>query len=179
MLGRAVKFIVLGGLVAMSSIAAAPALAYTVGTGSFGTAPSSVASGQPFTFTATFKQPNGAPFPAGVAVTFTQVSGPSGCAASFNPLNTVTDANGIASTTVVLPTGCPGAYVLGATAAGGGSVTVTVVETGGFPNTSGEPAVLHATPWWMIGGVAGGVLGLGALLALLLLAGRSPIRRSA
>ncbi len=181
MVGRPVKFLLLAaGLLGMSLLAAAPALAYTVGSGSFGSAPGSVAAGQPFTFTATFKQPNGAPFPAGVPVTFTQVSGPSGCVASFNPVNTLTDANGTASTTVVLPTGCPGAFVLAATAEGSGSVTVTVVETGGFPNTSGEPAARHSTPWWVIGGVAGGAAGLAALLALLLrAAGPSAMRRSA
>ncbi len=182
---RSVTLLLSGGFVAITFLATSfaatpPALAYTVCTGSSGAAPSSVAGGQAFTFTVTSKQTDGTPA-AGVGMTFSQMSGPSGSAASFNPVSTVTDANGIARTTVVLPTGSPGAYVLAATVAVAGacSVTVTVVETGGFPNTSSVPAAQQFAPWWVIGGVAGGALGLAALFALLLLGGRSAMRRSA
>jgi hypothetical protein len=49
---------------------------------------------------------------------------------------------------VTLPVGCPGQYVLAATLAGGGSVTLSVVETGGFPNTTANPS--GALPWWLV-----------------------------
>jgi hypothetical protein len=46
---------------------------------------------------------------------------------------------------VILPPGCPGQFVLVATAAGGGSVSVTVIETGGgFPNTTAANGAGHS-----------------------------------
>jgi hypothetical protein len=62
------------------------------------------------------------------------------CQATFSPATARTDALGNVNTTVTLPAGCPGSYVLAATTASGLRVTVTVRETGGFPLTSTDGA---------------------------------------
>src|SRR5438445_478993 len=146
-----VRSLVCAGAVGASLLFASSALAYTVGSGSSVSAPTSVAGGTPFTFTVTFLQPNGTPIDA-TPVTFSQTSGPSASAptvrlfstaatlavatATFNPTTSVTNSSGVASTTVTLPAGFPGQYVLAATLAGGGTLTATVTEAGGFPNTT-------------------------------------------
>ena len=128
------------------------ASAYVVGSCSSATAaPSATAGGQPIIFTAVFKQPDCTPFPGGIPVTFSQASGPALCQVTFNPVMTTTDAHGVASTTVILPPECPGQFVLVATAAGGGSVSVTVIETGGgFPNTTADNAGQPGMQWWVV-----------------------------
>lgn len=61
----------IGGTAALAALLfAVPALAYSVGSGSFATAPATVTPGVPFTFSVTFIQPDGTPFPAGVPVVF-------------------------------------------------------------------------------------------------------------
>lgn len=164
-------------LAVLGVMAVAPnASAYTVGSCSSATAaPTAAAGGQPIVFTAVFKQPDCTPFPGGVPVTFSQASGPTAavrhaqgdvqlmgyvqpmpnaatsCQATFNPVTTTTDANGVASTIVTLPPGCPGQYVLLATAAGDGSVSVTVTEVGtGFPNTASSPPTHPGVPVWLV-----------------------------
>lgn len=152
----------------------ASALAYTVGTGSTASGPTAIAGGVPFTFTVRFVQPDGTPEPAGLGVTFSEVSGPTTasvapavlrihggdqavtlaattCVVTFNPVSTVTDANGTASTIVTLPPGCPGLFVLAATLTGPGvtgsaTLTFSIVELGGFPNTTGDPS--GRPSWW-------------------------------
>jgi hypothetical protein len=89
---------------------------------------------------------SGAPVPAGVTVTFAKVSGPG--QPTFNPLTTTTNSAGQASSIVTLPSGYPGQYVLAATLAGGGSVTLTVVEAGGFPNTVADAMRQPAAALW-------------------------------
>src|SRR2546430_9988051 len=117
-----------------------PAFAYTVGGGSTGGGPASAPGATPFTFSAKFLDSNGNPI-VGTMVTFSMSAGPAGtgCQPTFNPPTAVTDATGTAATTVTLPSGCPGQFVLQAALAGGGTVTLSVVETGGFPNTSPPP----------------------------------------
>ena len=172
MICRSLKWSLCAVVAGLSLLPAGSAFAYTVGGGSSGTGPTGVAPGTPFTFTAQFLQPNGTPVPAGVGVTFSEQSGPtaaaaaparlmmiggrsqrislaaSTCVPTFNPVSTVTDSTGSASTSVTLPTGCPGQFVLAATLAGGGTVTFSVAETGGFPNTTVDRA--HALPWWLL-----------------------------
>jgi len=144
-------------------VTAAPALAHVVGSGSSLAVPASATPGQPFAATALFLLPSGATFPAGVPVIFSQESGPaSACVARFSPEFANTDAAGFARTQAALPAGCPGGFVLVATAAGSGSVRATVIETGGgFPNTSAAPPGRPATPWWAV-----------VRAAIMLLAGR-------
>ena len=156
---RLIKLLLVPAALVGGFASATPALAYVVGSGSSATAPVTVGGGVPFTFTAAFVSSDGTPFPAGVAVTFSQSSGPTAaapCAATFDPTQTTTDASGDATTTVTLPTGCPGQYVLLATAAGGGTVSFTVTEAGGYPNTTaaaprtlgrpgGEPTIMLAS----------------------------------
>jgi hypothetical protein len=167
-------------VVALSSLTA---LAYTLGSGSGGSAPATVAPGSSFPFAAKFIQSNGQPFPAGVAVTFSQSSGPSAavqtrrdgvvlmahvqgkvlhavCMATFNPVTANTDATGSASTSVTLPSGCAGTFVLAATASDGSTITTSVTAGGsagaaprGLPNTSADPPA--PAPWLPI---AGGLL---------------------
>lgn len=48
----------------------------TVGSGSTATGPTGIAANTPFTFLATFVEPDGTPVPAGLTVTFSQQSGP-------------------------------------------------------------------------------------------------------
>jgi hypothetical protein len=149
---------------AAASLIAVPALAYTVGPGSSGTVSSGTAAGgSSVTATFTFVQPNGTPFPAGVQVTFSQQSGPSGCTVTFSSATATTDASGKVSVTVTLPANCPGQFVLAATAAGGGTVTATVVESGGFPNAAGAP-VRAPAPFQPYFAIAAGLvlIGLGA-----------------
>jgi hypothetical protein len=155
----------------------AGALAYTVGPASTASGPAAVAGGVPFTFTAHFVQPDATPEPPGLTVTFSELSGPgtaalpattltiagrrqvitlaaATCQASFNLVTTVDDATGTATSLVTLPLGCPGQFVLAATLSGPGVtgsnvITLTVVETGGFPNTTADRP--GAMPWWLIG----------------------------
>jgi hypothetical protein len=152
------------------------ALAYTPGNGTGGTGPTVVAGGEEFTLTARFSRKNGHPVPAGLLVVFFHVTGPAGdCDATFSPVLGRTDENGNASTLVVLPHGCPGTFVLAATlvlpeftrsgvqvttndVAGpteplppgvqGVTQTFTVIQAGGFPNTSADPPTAPA--WWLI-----------------------------
>ncbi|MHB8509156.1 MAG: hypothetical protein ACYDGR_11000 [Candidatus Dormibacteria bacterium] len=92
--------------------------------------------GSQVTFTATFDDQNGNGV-LGASVTFSQQSGPSGCTVTFSPSSGVTDSTGKVSTNATLPANCPGSYVLAASTAGA-TVTATVRETGGFPNTTTE-----------------------------------------
>jgi hypothetical protein len=198
-----VKLLTCVGAVGIPLLFASPTLAYTVGSGSSGSAPAVVSGGVPFPFTATFLQASGAlpttavalsqpsgtrvadslslraskanapiaaapavllagtPVPAGVAVTFSTVSGPH--PATFNPTTTTTNSAGQASTMVTLPAGFPGQFVLAATLAGGGSLTLTVVEAGGFPNTVADLVRHPAAPLWPVAAGSGAIL----LLAIL------------
>jgi hypothetical protein len=96
-----------------------------------------VRPGGQITFTVTFTDCNGGAV-SGSQVTFS-ATGPTNCQPTFNPAIGVTDQNGQVTTTVTFPPGCPGEYTL---AAGTQGITVTaeVRETGGFPNTTGNPA---------------------------------------
>jgi hypothetical protein len=181
MICRTLRCLLCVGVAGLAFVQPGTALAYTVGSGSTATGPTGVAAGTAFVFLATFVQPGGAPVPAGQTVTFAQRTGPgtasrapsllridgrwqpmalvaSTCQATFNPVTTTTDSAGRASSTVTLPAGCPGQYVLAATLSGGGSVTFTVVETGGFPNTTADP--MRGLPTWL---VAAGALVLCAM----------------
>jgi hypothetical protein len=145
-MARSLLGVAAGGALAVAlAVGVIPALADPVAGSSLG-APASVAAGQPFTLEARFVRGSGALLQAGVAVIFSQTSAPaSPCAARFDPQFTVTDATGAASARVTLPAGCPGAFVLAATAAGGGSVTARLTETGGgFPDTTAAPTASPA-----------------------------------
>jgi hypothetical protein len=169
MKARIVKSLVCAGAAGIPLVLAIPALAYSVGSGSSGSAPAVVAGGTPFTVTFTFLQSGSGALPAvpmsadtrvveslpaasssvaalpsrpftatpivGQGVTFSS-SGPG--KATFNPPSGTTNSAGQVSTTVTLPPGVPGQYVLTATLASGGTVSVTVVESGGFPNTAAD-----------------------------------------
>ena len=172
----------LGVAAALASLlVAVPALAYSPGPGSFGVAPATVAGGAAFTFSAHFVLASGAPFPAGVSVTFSEASGPAGCQATFSPVVTTTDSAGIASSTDVLPVGCAGVFVLLATSADPGSVSVTVTEVsaaapagaapsqaqagpGAFPNTTSLPPGTTGPSW------LGSAIGFGGGATLLIVA---------
>ena len=176
---RVLRLLVCTGAAGIPLLLASSALAYTVGSGSSGSAPTSAAGGSPFTFTATFIQPDGTPFPAGLTVTFSQSSGPSAAApavtlfstaallqvgtATFNPTTSTTNSAGAASTTVTLPAGFPGQYVLAATVAGGGTVTATVTEAGGFPNTTASSHQTAGVAWPVAAGTTVLLLVLAAL----------------
>jgi hypothetical protein len=176
MICRALRWLLCVGVAGLAFAQPGAAFAYSVGSGSTATGPTGIAANTPFTFLATFVQPDGTPVPAGQTVTFSQQSGPgtaavppsllridgqwqrivlaqSTCQAAFNPAATTTDSGGRAATTVTLPGGCPGLFVLAATLSGGGTVTFTVVETGGFPNTTTDPS--QSQSWWLL--VAGAV----------------------
>ncbi len=100
---------------------------------------------QPVDFTATFRTCDGSGI-NGAAVTFSQQSGPPGCAATFSPVRATTDANGQARTTVMLPPGCPCEYTLAATSSGI-TVTTTVRENGCLPFTAAaRPGASVAAP---------------------------------
>jgi len=111
-------------------------------TGSSLTAPASVAAGSSFPLHAQFAPRPGATPRAGVPVLFSQTSGPaSECVARFDPQFTVTDATGTATAQGTLPPGCPGTFVLVATAAdpaGQAQASATLTETGGFPDTTAD-----------------------------------------
>jgi hypothetical protein len=115
----------------------------------------------------------GTPVPAGVTVTFSTASGPGH--ATFSPLTTTTNSSGQASTTVTLPAGYPGQYVLEATLAGGGSVTLTIVEAGGFPNTVADLVRHPVAPLWPVVAGSGAIL-LVAVLGFTLLRRRQTRR---
>ena len=141
----AASLVAIGALTIGATI---PAFAYvSQGTSGATTSPTSGGPGSTSTFTATFKDANGAGV-AGASVTFSQQSGPAGCQVTFSSTTGTTDANGVASTTVTLPTGCAGSFVLAA-ATQGVTVTTTLTETGGFPATSAEmPST--GTPAWAL-----------------------------
>ncbi|MGI8608522.1 MAG: Ig-like domain-containing protein [Candidatus Dormibacteria bacterium] len=130
------------GSAALAAISAmfvsVPALAYgpTQGNSTGSVSAGSTGPGGTVTFTGTFQDANGQGV-AGATVTFSQQSGPGTCKASFSPVTATTDSSGKASTTVTLPAGCAGQYVLAAATAGA-TVTATVSETGGFPATSAD-----------------------------------------
>jgi hypothetical protein len=130
----------------MGALTAAPALAYA----SQGTSTCTVSG---TTLTCTFKDANGVAV-AGATVTFSQVSGPAGCTATFNPTTATTDANGVASTTFTLP--CAGSYVLAGSTQG---VTVSATAASGktFPATSAEVPVSRGLPPWTLGALIAGV----------------------
>jgi hypothetical protein len=135
------KLLVLGGVslaaISASSMATA-ALAYEGQQGpNFQCESNSAAPGASKNCTSTFKDANGNAI-AGANVTFAQQSGPAGCTVTFSPTSATTNASGQATTSITLPKGCPGQYVLTATA-NGQVLSVTVTETGGFPVTTGEP----------------------------------------
>jgi hypothetical protein len=164
---RAVVGAVLAAVVVAVLAATPTAAANIVGGASSLAMPASAAAGQPFTATARFVQPGGSPFPLAVAVIFSEDASPAGsCAATFDPQFASTDATGSASTQVTLSAGCPGNFVLLATAAGAGSVTTTITETGGFPNTSADPPGGPAWPWAPAPAVIGVLLGAAALVLL-------------
>jgi hypothetical protein len=143
-------------------MASSTVLAYTVGSGSSGTTSvTSPQGGVAFTAAFTFKDSGGAPI-SGTVVTFS-ATGP--CAGTtFSPASGTTDANGYVQTSVTLPVNCPGSFSLIGTLAGGGSVSVSVTEPGGFPNTSALPANM---PIWAMTLVGVGVLVvLAALISL-------------
>jgi hypothetical protein len=151
--------LITGGLslVAASTLAlSSPVLAYTPSQNNSNdnTNTQQGTGGQTITDTATFKDSNGQGV-AGASVTFSQQSGPSGCQVVFNPATAVTDANGQATSQVTLPANCAGQYVLAAST-GGTTVTTTVRETGGFPNTTAEAPV---------GGSSGFPVAIAAMLA--------------
>jgi len=193
MLLRALTWLLCAGGAGLALVQ--PVTAYTVGSGSTANGPTGEPSGAPFPFVATFVQPDGSPVPAGIRVTFSEIGGPglaalepapmliggrwqrvalaaSACWATFSPATTVTNSGGRAVSTVVLPGGCPGQFVLEAMLSSGGIVTLTVVEIGGFPNTTADPA--HATPWFLIaaGAVVLSVLAAGGIRLWSALLGR-------
>ncbi len=176
MMKRLFKTFVVVALAGAGAAVALPAAAYVVGHDCTGDAPSAASSGQGFTFSATCDTSTGQTLPAGTPITFSQTSGPTAaltatremagiayrlmattCVATFNPPSTVVDANGHASTTITLPPNCPGQYVLTATASTGATVSVTVSEAGGFPNTAADQNAPR-----------GAALGTAALAALVL-----------
>jgi hypothetical protein len=136
---RPVRAAAVAGLVVVALAASAlPALGDP--TGSSLVVPGSVAAGHQFSVQAQFVQARGVSLPAGVPVLFLQTSGPaSDCQARFDPQFTITDATGTATVEGTLPPGCPGPFVLAATATGAGgvnSVSASLTETGGFPDTT-------------------------------------------
>ncbi len=116
--------------------------------------------------TATFKGGTGCAQPdVAQTVNFTQQSGPAGCTATISPTSATTNSSGVATTTVTLPAKCPGSFVLAASEVNGVTVTVTLVESGGFPNSTTDPPAPSPTmPVWLIlAGVLAAVTGTGAL----------------
>lgn len=84
----------------------------------------------------------------GVLVIFGQQSGPANCVVTFDPPSAVTDANGVAHTTVKLPSGCPCQYVISASGSVDGqpfTVTTPIRENGCLPFT-GAAATQPLTP---------------------------------
>ncbi len=165
MMRRILQYVLVVFAVLGASALGPPASAYVVPNTCSVNAPSTGGGGQAFTLTDTCVQPNGNPVPAGTPVTFSQASGPTAsttCQASFNPVTANADGGGSASTTVTLPPGCPGQYVLLVSAAGFGSGSVTVTETGdGFPNTSGDRGGHSWSSWWLALLAGPVLLGLG------------------
>jgi hypothetical protein len=155
----------LGGLgIAVAVISAVPpatALAYppcqSSSTGSVSSP--TVGPGGQVTFTVTFTDCNGSAV-SGSQVTF---SGSGPCQPTFNPPSGVTNQNGQVTTTVTFPPGCPGLYTLAA-GTQGITVTASVRETGGFPNTTRDP-VGGQTPLPL------GIILVAALGTLLILTG--------
>ena len=147
--------------------ASGSALAYTVGSGSSGTTSvTSPQGGVAFTAAFTFKDSGGAPI-SGTVVTFS-ATGP--CAGTtFSPASATTDANGYVQTSVTLPVNCPGSFSLIGTLAGGGSVSVSVTEPGGFPNTAAAPVMQPVGAY--------GAVALGGLLVLFAVGGLAVNRR--
>lgn len=142
-----------------------PALAYTLGPGSGASVSSSTATAsQGVVFTATFTDASGAPI-TNTMVKFWQQSGPPGCTVYFhNRSSAPTDSAGQARVFVVFWPNCEGLYVIAATINGGGTVTASVTEVGGFPNTS---APRPSPPAWALTAIAlGATLSLFALLGL-------------
>ncbi len=102
--------------------------------------PPVVNGGGTSTITATVTDCNGEPM-SGVLVVFAEQSGP--CAVTFNPPSAVTDANGVAHTTVTFPANCPCQYVISASVPSqNASGTVTVRENTCLPFTAAAPASL-------------------------------------
>src|SRR5262249_25630048 len=76
MICRALRWLLCVGVAGLAFVQPGAAFAYSVGGGSTATGPTGVAAGVPFTFLATFIQPDGTPVPAGQTVTFSELSGP-------------------------------------------------------------------------------------------------------
>jgi len=157
-------------LMALASVFPALAASPTSGNSNGSVGATSVAPGGSTTFTATFKDNNGSGV-AGASVTFSQQSGPNGCTATFSPSSGTTNSSGTVTTTVTLPAGCSGSYVLAASTQGA-TVTSTVAESGGFPATSTE-GPSSGTPVWAFAGLA-----LGFVLIVASGLGLTRIRRS-
>ena len=169
------RFLLKGTLITLvlsvGLMAAPDALAYTVGPGSTGNGPSAASCGQSFTFSGTFLQPDGTPFPAGIPVAFYESGGPG--AVSFSPSGTATSATGTFGTSVTLPSGCAGQFVICATPAGGTSLCVTVTGVAaGFPNTAAALVSHHSRDILPV------VLGLAVLLIAAALSATMAVRLS-
>ena len=101
--------------------------------------PTVVNGGDQVTVTATIKDCNGNPM-SGVGVAFTMESGP--CPLSFNPVNATTNSDGVATTLVTVPKGCPCQYSILASAQSlGTSTTLTIRENGCLPFTSADSTI--------------------------------------
>jgi hypothetical protein len=161
------RLFTVAGVVALGAASAAaalpvPALAYTSTQACSTGSPSTTAApaGVPITFKATFKGGTNCTGPdgPGTPVTYAQQGGPAGCTATFNPASSVTDANGNATTTVTLPPNCPGQYVLAASVADPATVTITLIETGALPSSTGPGGPAGTFPWTLV------LLGAGIVL---------------
>jgi hypothetical protein len=106
------------------------------------------------------------PRTGGLAITFhaffipEDASAASFCTATMNPTSGRTDANGNITTMITLPPNCPGQYGFSATD-GQLTVSTTIREIGGFPNTtSNPPSPAPGSPLLPLG-----LAGLGLLVA--------------
>lgn len=150
----AASLVAIGALTIGASI---PAFAYvSQGTSGATVSPSSCSPGGTSTFTATFKDANSAGI-AGASVTFSQQSGPANSQVTFSSTTGTTDANGVASTTVTLPTVCAGNFVLAASTQGV-TVTASITGSGGFPATSADLPSNGTAAWALVLAVLGAVL---------------------
>jgi len=142
---------------AAAAVQAAPAAAASAcaSQSSLSSSQSTGNGGTTITLTATFKDCNGNGI-GGAGVQFAQTAGP--CQATFSSTSAVTNAQGQATVTVTLPSGCPCQYTFSATAQGV-TVRTTVLENGCFPATS---ASVTRAPIW----AAWAAIGLGLLLVL-------------
>jgi hypothetical protein len=166
------RLLTLFGLSAALALPAAmmgapPALAYEGCQDESGMTSSStvVNGGDSFTVTATIRDCNGSGV-EGEHVVFGTDSGPRGCHASFDPREVITDANGVATTQVTLPSKCPCQYTLSADDNRSHiHLTTTVRENGCLPFTTAAAASKDVTlPGQASGTPEGLLLGLAVLL---------------